>query len=151
MGRKGPRAKTKTVLKSVSKLQQFDGMPNLKFQTLLNKNPPNIRNGCRNMGQKISEKNLFYKILFLATFIHIAYYSYHLDNEGMSKKDFFVFLYSCLGKLYLISKTPAFKKRWRHYIVVEKNGMDGQTNLSDVMMCTIRNIKCKTKPGWTEM
>ena len=46
MERKGPRAKTKTILKSVSKLEQFDSMPNLKFQTLLNKNhldtPPHI-------------------------------------------------------------------------------------------------------------
>ena len=33
MGRKGPRAKTKTVLKSVSKWQQFGSMQNLKFQT----------------------------------------------------------------------------------------------------------------------
>ena len=40
LSRKGPGAKTKTVLKSVSKLQQFDSMPNLRFQTLLNKNPP---------------------------------------------------------------------------------------------------------------
>ena len=40
MGRKGPRAKTKTVLKSVSKWEQFGSMPNLKFQTLFNKNPP---------------------------------------------------------------------------------------------------------------
>ena len=40
MGRKGPRAKTKTVLKSVSKWQQFGSMPNLKFQTFLNKNHP---------------------------------------------------------------------------------------------------------------
>ena len=43
MGRKGSRAKTKTVLKSVSKLQQFDSMPNLKCQTLLNKNHPIVR------------------------------------------------------------------------------------------------------------
>ena len=40
MGRKGPRAKTKTVLKSVSKMQQFGSMQNLKFQTLLVKNHP---------------------------------------------------------------------------------------------------------------
>ena len=40
MGRKGPRAKTKTVLKFMSKMQQLGSMPNLKFQTLLNKNPP---------------------------------------------------------------------------------------------------------------
>ena len=41
MGRKGPRAKTKTVLKSVSKWEQFGSMPNFKFQTLFYKNPPN--------------------------------------------------------------------------------------------------------------
>ena len=40
MGRKGPRAKTKTVLKSVSKMQQLGTMPNFKFQTFLNKNHP---------------------------------------------------------------------------------------------------------------
>ena len=40
MGRKGPRAKTKTVLKSVSKWAQFGSMQNLKFQTLPDKNPP---------------------------------------------------------------------------------------------------------------
>ena len=34
MGRKGPRAKTKTVLKSVSKMQQLGSMPNLRFSTL---------------------------------------------------------------------------------------------------------------------
>ena len=33
MGRKGPRAKTKTVLKSVSKWEQFGSLQNLKFQT----------------------------------------------------------------------------------------------------------------------
>ena len=38
----GPRAKTKTVLKSVSKWAQFGSMQNLKFKTFLNKNPPNI-------------------------------------------------------------------------------------------------------------
>ena len=42
MGRKGPRAKTKIVLKSVSKVEQLGSMPNLKFQTFLNKNHPNI-------------------------------------------------------------------------------------------------------------
>ena len=34
MGRKGPRAKTKIVLKSVSKMQQLGSKPNLKFLTL---------------------------------------------------------------------------------------------------------------------
>ena len=40
MGRKGPRAKTKIVLKSVSKVDQLGSLHNLKFQTCLNKNPP---------------------------------------------------------------------------------------------------------------
>ena len=39
MGRKGPKAKTKTVLKLVSKMQQLGSMQNFKFETLLNKNP----------------------------------------------------------------------------------------------------------------
>ena len=43
MGRKGPKAKTKTVLKSVSKWEQFGSMQNLKFQTLPNKNHPSVR------------------------------------------------------------------------------------------------------------
>ena len=34
MGRKGPRAKTKIVLKSVSIVDQLGSMPNLKFLTL---------------------------------------------------------------------------------------------------------------------
>ena len=42
MGRKGPTAKTKIVLKSVSIGDQLGSMPNLKFQTFLNKNPPNV-------------------------------------------------------------------------------------------------------------
>ena len=33
---KGPTAKTKTVLKSVSKIQQLDSMPNLKFEIISN-------------------------------------------------------------------------------------------------------------------
>ena len=33
MGKKGPRAKTKTALKSVSKWAQFGSMQNLKFQS----------------------------------------------------------------------------------------------------------------------
>ena len=41
MGRKGPREKTKTVLKSVRQGAKFGTMQNLKFQTLHNKNPPN--------------------------------------------------------------------------------------------------------------
>ena len=40
MGRKGLRAKTKIVLKSVSKVDQLESMHNLKYQTFLNKNPP---------------------------------------------------------------------------------------------------------------
>ena len=39
MGRKGPRAKTKTALKSVSKMQQLCSMQNLKLKTFINKNP----------------------------------------------------------------------------------------------------------------
>ena len=39
MGTKGLRAKTKIVLKSVSKVDQLGSMHNLKFQTFLNKNP----------------------------------------------------------------------------------------------------------------
>ena len=42
IGRKGPRAKTITVLKSVSKMQQLDSMPNLKCQTFLNKYHPSV-------------------------------------------------------------------------------------------------------------
>ena len=42
MGRKGPRAKTKTVLKTVSIVDQLGIMPNSKFQTFLNKNHPNV-------------------------------------------------------------------------------------------------------------
>ena len=41
MGRKVPRTKTKTFLKSVSKMQQIGSMQNLRFQTFLNKNHPN--------------------------------------------------------------------------------------------------------------
>ena len=41
MGRKGPRAKTKIVLKSVKQWEQLGNMHNLKFQTFLNKNHPN--------------------------------------------------------------------------------------------------------------
>ena len=46
MGRKSRRAKTKTVLKSVSKMQQLGSMRNLEFQTLANKNHPTTLNGC---------------------------------------------------------------------------------------------------------
>ena len=42
MGGKGPRAKTKIVLKSVSKVDQFESMHDLKYQTFLNKNPPTV-------------------------------------------------------------------------------------------------------------
>ena len=41
MGRKGPRAKTKIVLKSVKQWEQLGNMHNLKFQTFPNKNHPN--------------------------------------------------------------------------------------------------------------
>ena len=40
MGRKGPRAKTKIVLKSVSKVHKLGSRHNLKLQTFLSKNPP---------------------------------------------------------------------------------------------------------------
>ena len=40
MGRKGPRAKTKIVVKSMSKMQQLGSMPILNFKTFLNKNHP---------------------------------------------------------------------------------------------------------------
>ena len=40
MGRKGSRAKTKTVLKSVSKMQQLGSMPNLRLLTFLKKESP---------------------------------------------------------------------------------------------------------------
>ena len=43
MGRKGPRAKTKIVLKSVKQWEQLGNMHNLKFQTFLNKNNINSR------------------------------------------------------------------------------------------------------------
>ena len=41
MGRKGPRAKTKTVLKSVKQWEQHGSMPKSKKLTFLNKNHPN--------------------------------------------------------------------------------------------------------------
>ena len=40
MGRKRPRAKTKTVLKSVNKMKQLVGMPKTKKSKNLNKNHP---------------------------------------------------------------------------------------------------------------
>ena len=40
MRRKGPRARTKIVLKSVKQWEQLGDMHNLKFQTFLNKNHP---------------------------------------------------------------------------------------------------------------
>ena len=42
MGRKGPRAKTKIVLKSVKQWEQLGNMHNLKRQTFLNTNHPNV-------------------------------------------------------------------------------------------------------------
>ena len=41
IGRNGPRAKTKTVIKPVKQWEKLGSMPNLKFKTFLNKNPPN--------------------------------------------------------------------------------------------------------------
>ena len=43
MGRKGPRAKTKTVLKPVNKKEQLGGMPKMKKDKNLNKNPPTVK------------------------------------------------------------------------------------------------------------
>ena len=40
MGRKGPRAKTKTVLKPVNKMKQLVGMPMTNKEKNLNKNHP---------------------------------------------------------------------------------------------------------------
>ena len=40
MGRKGPRAKTKTVLKPVKQWEKHGSMPNSEFFTFLNKNHP---------------------------------------------------------------------------------------------------------------
>ena len=42
MGKKGPRAKTKTVLKSVSKMQQFGSMQNFK-KTFIKEESPYLR------------------------------------------------------------------------------------------------------------
>ena len=42
MGRKGHRAKTKTVLKPVKQWEQHGSMQNWKFKIFGNKNPPNI-------------------------------------------------------------------------------------------------------------
>ena len=39
-GRNGPRVKTKTVLKPVNKKEQLGGMPKMKKDKNLNKNPP---------------------------------------------------------------------------------------------------------------
>ena len=45
IGRNGPRAKTKTVIKPVKQWEKLGSMPNLKFKTFLNKNPPTIHHG----------------------------------------------------------------------------------------------------------
>ena len=42
IGRNGPRAKTKTVMKPVKQWEKLGSMPNLKFKTFLNKNPPTV-------------------------------------------------------------------------------------------------------------
>ena len=47
MGRKGPRAKTKTVLKPVNKKEQLGGMPKMKKDKNLNKNPPTAVLDCQ--------------------------------------------------------------------------------------------------------
>ena len=41
-GRNGPRVKTKTVLKPVNKKEQLGGMPKMKKDKNLNKNPPTV-------------------------------------------------------------------------------------------------------------
>ena len=43
MGRKGPRAKTKTVLKPVKQWEKHGSMPKSEFLTFLNKNHPNVK------------------------------------------------------------------------------------------------------------
>ena len=43
MGRKGPRAKTKTVLKQVNKMKQLVGMPMTNKEKNLNKNHPTMQ------------------------------------------------------------------------------------------------------------
>ena len=53
MGRKGPRAKTKIVLKSVKQWEQLGNMLNLKFQTFLNKNHPTNGQGFLGVGLSI--------------------------------------------------------------------------------------------------
>ena len=42
MGRKGHRAKTKTVLKLVKQWEQLGSMQNWKFEIFGNKNPPTV-------------------------------------------------------------------------------------------------------------
>ena len=58
MGRKSPKAKTKTVLKSVSKMQQLGSIQNLKFQTLSNKNHPNIHIHNKMIGTAVKPEQL---------------------------------------------------------------------------------------------
>ena len=50
MGRKGPRAKTKTVLKSVRKMQQIGSMQNLGFSTLSKA----LRSGPEKSGKQVT-------------------------------------------------------------------------------------------------
>ena len=56
MGWKGPRAKAKIVLKSVSKVDQLGSMHNFKFQTFLNKNPPNTGLDLNTSGRELDVK-----------------------------------------------------------------------------------------------
>ena len=68
MGRKGPRAKTKTVMKSVSQWAKFGTMQNLKFQTLPHKNHPNMAcNGGRIINILGEERLRFYRLSALCS------------------------------------------------------------------------------------
>ena len=58
MGRKGPRAKTKTVLKPVNKKEQLGGMPKMKKDKNLNKNPPSAALSGNWLATVLSFKNL---------------------------------------------------------------------------------------------
>ena len=63
MGRKGPRAKTKTVLKPVNKMKQLVGMPMTNKEKNLNKNHPTTLGALyftpvsRSLGQTVVAPN----------------------------------------------------------------------------------------------
>ena len=79
MGRKGPRAKTKIVLKSVKQWEQLGNMHNLKFQTFLNKNhvhssrddqtslkPQTLKNiNIKALIQGVTNNRIFDRIIFV--------------------------------------------------------------------------------------